>query len=196
MILIGQLYMTLMPVIFAGIANMLFCKSPICHWANYPMDGGRVLADGQSLFGSNKTWKGFGGMIVFGAMFQILWGLIFSLFPQLTPWHLIYTYHANSLRLNMWLGSLLGLAYVLFELPNSFIKRRLAIEPGKLATNGWRPVFFILDQIDSLIGCALVVGLFSPLSWEIVIGLLLVGAGTHIVVNQLLYLVKWRRNRF
>jgi len=40
--------------------------------------------------------------------------------------------------LNALVGFALGFAYVLFELPNSFIKRRLDIAPGKQANNALR----------------------------------------------------------
>ena len=61
---------------------------------------------------------------------------------------------------NILIGFLLGLGYSLFELPNSFIKRRLDIKPGK-TTNGFKKMFFIfLDQADSVFGVCLVVCLF------------------------------------
>ena len=61
-----SLYITLMSVIFAGVANMAFCKYPTYQRLNIPMDAGRILSDGKRLFGQNKTWKGFIGMILFG----------------------------------------------------------------------------------------------------------------------------------
>ena len=58
------LYVTLMPVILAGILNMIFCKSSLLEAVYRPMDAGLMLKDGKRLFGDNKTWKGFFGMIV------------------------------------------------------------------------------------------------------------------------------------
>ena len=34
------LYITLMPVILAGVLNMIFCKSPLLEGAYQPMDAG------------------------------------------------------------------------------------------------------------------------------------------------------------
>ena len=57
--LIAQMYVTLGPVILAGIFNMIFCKLKILKSMQVPMDGGRVMRDGNRIFGDNKTWKGF-----------------------------------------------------------------------------------------------------------------------------------------
>lgn len=194
--LIGQLYVTLMPVILAGMLNMFFCKSSWFEWLKLPMDCGKTLSDGQRMFGENKTWKGFFGMIVLASLCQLLLGFIIDWIPGLFPYHLVYQYYPNQPSFNLGLGALLGLSYVLFELPNSFVKRRLAIPPGKLATNAWRPIFFVFDQIDSLIGVAWVLSIFYPMTLWVFVMILCLGAVTHILVNQLLYLIKWRRNRF
>ncbi len=191
-----SLYITLMSVIFAGIANMVFCKYPIAHRLMIPMDAGKRLSDGKRLFGQNKTWKGFIGMTLFGGLFQVIWGLILKMLPSLEPLNLFYGVFINSILNNLWIGLLLGLAYALFELPNSFMKRRLEIKPGKTATNQWKWFFVFIDQADSLLGCALVVALLIPTSWSQFFGFILLGAGTHIVINQLLYFFKLRKNPF
>ena len=68
MSMILSLYLTLMPVILAGIANMIFCKSSLLDSVNQPIDAGRLLGDGRRLFGANKTWKGFWGMVFWGLL--------------------------------------------------------------------------------------------------------------------------------
>ncbi|NLG02623.1 MAG: CDP-archaeol synthase, partial [Clostridia bacterium] len=97
---------------------------------------------------------------------------------------------------NLLLGLLLGLGYSLFELPNSFLKRRLDIIPGK-PTTGIKKYFFVfLDQADSVFGCCLVVCLFDQMSFAFYLLYVLVGALTHIIVNMLLYAAKLRKNMF
>lgn len=108
---------------------------------------------------------------------------------------MIYAHYPNKLATNFPLGILLGLAYVAFELPNSYLKRRLDISPGKTAKDAWKYPFILLDQIDSLIGILLVLHLYISLNWAQIIGLLLVGTLTHLGVNRLLYLAKLRQNR-
>ena len=61
---IAVIYATLMSVILAGVLNMVFVKFRCCQKLNRPMDGGICLSDGKRLFGDNKTWKGFFGMIL------------------------------------------------------------------------------------------------------------------------------------
>lgn len=192
---IGQLYLTLIPVILAGIANMMFCKSDIfAHWAT-PIDCGRNAPDGHRWFGDNKTWKGFWGMVFWTALIELLWGSLISLQPHWQSYHLVYPTVHHTPLFHLQFGALLGLAYVLFELPNSFIKRRLAITPGELAQGSYRWIGYVIDQIDSLIGVGLVVSLWHPLSgmqWCI---FLLIGALTHIGVNLCLYHYRLRRHR-
>ena len=193
--MILSLYLTLMPVILAGVANMIFCKSSLLDSVNQPIDAGRLLGDGRRLFGANKTWKGFWGMVVWGLLAQLIWSFFLARQPDLEKLHLIYAHCPNKLATNFPLGILLGLAYVVFELPNSYLKRRLDISPGKTAKDAWKYPFILLDQIDSLIGILLVLHLYISLDWAQVIGLLLVGTLTHLGVNRLLYLAKLRQNR-
>ncbi|WP_373758152.1 CDP-archaeol synthase, partial [Jeotgalibaca porci] len=90
-------------------------------------------------------------------------------------------------------GALLGVAYILFELPNSFIKRRMNISPGKAAyvTNPWK--YMWLDQMDSLFGCALVLWLFYPLSFGQYLGYVFLGAATHLGINVILVKIGWKK---
>ena len=100
------------------------------------------------------------------------------------------------MKFNLLVGVLLGLGYSLLELPNSFIKRRLDIKPGKTLT-GFTKVFFIfLDQADSLFGVALVVWIFYPLGILLYLAFIIVGAATHLLLNMMLYFMKLRKNMF
>ena len=91
---------------------------------------------------------------------------------------------------------LLGLGYSLFELPNSFLKRRLDITPGKSVSGFWKVFFIFLDQADSVFGVALVVWLFYPLGIGLYLLYVLVGAGTHLLLNMMLYFMHLRKNMF
>ena len=83
---------------------------------------------------------------------------------------------------------------MLFELPNSFIKRRINIIPGKTDKGVKGVVFFVIDQIDSLIGVFLVLKLLSGIIWSKYFLYLLVGGLTHITINLMLWLIGIRRN--
>ena len=108
------LYITLMPVILAGILNMIFCKSSLLEAAYRPMDGGLILKDGKRLFGANKTWKGFLGMIVWGALAQILWGLLLKSIPTLETLHFGLCFYENTVLFNLiaWRSFGAGLCFV------------------------------------------------------------------------------------
>ncbi|WP_022765908.1 CDP-archaeol synthase [Butyrivibrio sp. XPD2006] len=193
--LIAQMYVTLGPVILSGIFNMIFCKLKILKTMQVPMDGGRVLRDGNRIFGDNKTWKGFLGYLIFGTVFTVIWGFAIRN-TALNSLDFFYINNENTLTFNMIVGVLLGLAYALFELPNSFVKRRLSITPGKPATGIKKAIFVFVDQADSIFGCALVVWFFYDLGILKYIGFVVVGAVTHIIFNMLLYFAHLRKNMF
>ena len=193
--LIAMMYVTLAPVILAGVFNMIFCKLGILKFLQIPMDGGRTLRDGNRIFGDNKTWKGFIGYIIFGTISTVLWGAIIKN-TGLNSLNFFYINHENTVGFNLIVGVLLGLFYALFELPNSFVKRRTGINPGKPATGIKKAVFVFVDQADSIFGCALVVWFFYNLGFLKYIGFVVVGAVTHIVINMLLYFAHLRKNMF
>ncbi|MCL2826371.1 MAG: CDP-archaeol synthase [Eggerthellaceae bacterium] len=166
---IGHIYFLILPAIVGGVLNMVFVKLPVLRSLQVPMDGGRVLKDGRRIFGDNKTWKGFFGMIVLSALSA--WAFWRGAFP--------YPYLC---------GAWLGLAYVLFELPNSFIKRRLDISAGK--NGGVVQTFF--DQADSVIGYILFLPLVYPETLIEAAGIFVIATATHYVVNIALFFVKLR----
>ena len=193
---IPSMYITLMSVIMAGVMNMVFTKTDYFQRSHPPIDHGLVLRDGKRLFGDNKTWKGFFGMVVCGGLSQVLWGAVCKSSVTLTDGNALYDVLPNTVFVNLFVGLLFGLAYALFELPNSFLKRRLDITPGKTISGFWKFFFVFLDQADSVFGCALVVWLFYDLGIVLYLAYVLVGALTHIILNVLLYLAKLRKNPF
>lgn len=192
---IGKLYFTLLPVILAGVANSALTKSSLLPALKKPIDAGGKFFDGKRIFGDNKTWKGFLGYVVLGMLFTVIWGAICG-FANWNRLHYIYQNHDNTLLFNLWLGFLYGFAWAFCELPNSFIKRRLDIKPGKNPSGLKRIFFIILDQADSIFGVCLVLWAFYPMSAGLYFLFVLVGAMTHIVFNMLLYFVGLRKNMF
>ncbi len=187
------IYITIMPVILGGIGNMLFTKSQTYKLNSSPIDKGRSLGDGEPIFGPNKTWIGFAGMIVITGIMQILWGWICKE-SGLEALNQIYVVWENTFTYNLLVGFLLGLVYVLFELPNSFIKRRLKIKPGKTDKGLKGIIFFLVDQVDSIIGCGVVIGVVARLPFSEACIYILLGGLTHIVVNLVLFALKIRKN--
>src|SRR2546426_9135984 len=104
-----QAFWFFLPAYVANPAAVLF-------GGGRPIDGGRVLTDGNRLFGDGKTWRGLGGGILAGVVLGLLqWGassavepgLSFGAFPLgLVPIVVLPT------------GALLG------DLLGSYVKRR------------------------------------------------------------------------
>jgi CDP-diacylglycerol--serine O-phosphatidyltransferase len=129
-------------------------------------------------FGANKTWRGVFVMPVAAASGVWLASMVWP--AEFGGWNFLI------------LGFALGLAYVLAELPNSFIKRRMGIEPGRRPARhaSW---FALADQADSAIGCALVYAWALGLPAATVLILVAVGPAVHLIVNYSLYLMRLRK---
>ena len=123
---VAKIYITLMSAIFAGIVNSIFCKTKSLSKLKVPIDNNKTLSDGKRIFGDNKTWKGLLGYIFFNIIFMVLVGIIYKA-CNIEKLNFFYINHNNTLVFNILVGALLGLFYALFELPNSFMKRRLDI---------------------------------------------------------------------
>ena len=152
-----NMYITLIPLILTGILNMVFCTTKLCTKIAKPLDGGRCLKDGKRVFGDNKTYKGLVGYVVIGIVTSVIWGVLCGCMPAIEKRDFIYVNYDNSILYNVLIGGMLGLAYAIFELPNSFLKRRFDVVPGKTSKGIMKFVFILLDQCDSIIGCVLVI---------------------------------------
>ena len=189
---VGRIYFTMIPLILGGIANMIFTKTELYKKNNKPIDCGKTL-NGKRIFGDNKTYIGFISMMFFCTVFQILFG-VFCNVLNLNQHNDLYNIRENTFTLNLIFGLLTGFVYMISELPNSFIKRQLDIKPGKTASGIKGVLFFLIDQIDSLIGVMFLLFLFSDFSIIRYFLYLLLGAITHIIINLILYTVKIRKN--
>ena len=190
--LIIKMYMTLLGPILAGIVNSIFCKSNILNSLKKPLDFNKKIKR-KRIFGDNKTWKGLIGYIFFNIIFMVLVGIIYKA-CNIEKLNFFYINHNNTLLFNILVGALLGLFYALFELPNSFMKRRLDIKPGKTIKGPKKYFFIFLDQADSVFGVALVVWMFYPIGLKVYLLYILVGAVTHLLINMLLYALHLRKN--
>lgn len=74
-----------------------------------PLDGGRVLADGQRLLGASKTWRGLVSAILLGTLCAPLLGLAWQI------------------------GALVGACAMLGDALSSLVKRRLGMPSGAMA---------------------------------------------------------------
>lgn len=166
------------PVIIGGVLHMIVVTKDMFPALKIPIHTG--------LFGANKTLRGFivvplftmGGMAL---LYPIEW-----LQQATLGWSVL---QAQNLML---LGLVCGLAYVIAELPNSFVKRRLGIGPGETPAN-MRWVFILMDQLDSIIGVALVYCIV--LGYGFWMFLLLIGQAIFVAlaVKRLLFMAKLKK---
>ncbi len=193
--MIARMYVTMLPTIIGGPLNMLFVRTDLYKRYKSPIDKGIVLKDGRRLFGENKSIIGMFSMAFFCMSIQLIYGLIFA-FMNLSSMNDLYNIHANTVPFNALAGLLFGIAYMIFELPNSFLKRRFGIDSGATTAQSGikRCIFFILDQFDSIFGVILVLKILSGISWTKYFAYLLLGGITHLLVNIILILTRVRKS--
>jgi len=113
-----------------------------------PIDRG-ALVRGRPLFGANKTYRG----VIAVALGSAAGYAMQSLVPDLQP-TVLRAFSAFSVAS---FGFALGAAAMLSELANSFLKRQLDIAPGAPGGGPATFFFYVLDQVDFLLGAWLVV---------------------------------------
>lgn len=182
--LMGKMILSMVSVVFGGVLNMLFVKTPVYQKLKRPIDGGGDWSDGRRIFGDNKTFAGFAGMTLGTLVSQVAMGLLLKALG-LSRHSDVYRRHENTVKYNALAGGLFGFAYALFELPNSFLKRRFDIRPGN--TTGTKgllgKVFFLVDQVDSMFGVMAVLAALSPIGILKYFGYIALGGIIHILTN-------------
>ncbi len=133
----------LTPLILANVLHMLVVRK---NWFSR-----LALPISSRSFGGNKTWRGIILIILLSEVFFILTFLIIP-------------FELHSFNLPLGYGMLLGLAYALAELPNSWFKRRMGIAPGKQAIK-YKWIFSFLDKSDSSLAVAILVGIMISESY-------------------------------
>ena len=178
--LIIQAFLLILPVVIAGSLHMLAVKRDIFPRTKVPIN--------CSLLGENKTYRGLLLMPIFSIFGTVLLYYINRLLPDFF-----------QLSLGLWqavqLGFLLGVSYILFELPNSFFKRRLGIPPGK-SPDRYTVFFRLLDRLDSTIGCLIVFYFFLNVKLPTLIIMLVLGVVIHGITTNMLYMMQIRKERW
>jgi CDP-2,3-bis-(O-geranylgeranyl)-sn-glycerol synthase len=161
----------------AGIAHAMWLRSRTAQSFHAPVDF-NLRVRGRPLFGANKMWRGFvvmplGGALAFWA-FAMLRGT-----DALPAWLAAGMWELPPMSY-AWLGFACGLAFMLAELPNSFVKRQLDIAPGMAPERGGlATACFVIDRIDSVLGVLIVVTLLLPVSAATWGWVLVLGPGVH-----------------
>ncbi|MFZ5723490.1 MAG: CDP-archaeol synthase [Pseudomonadota bacterium] len=180
--LLTALYLQI-PVVIGGVLHMWVVTRG--HWATL------ATPVCTAWFGTNKTWRGFVVVpLATAAGALCLLPVERILDPAPFTGHLPAWPPALALLLAGLAG---GLGYVLAELPNSYLKRRLGIAPGATPTRH-RRLFIALDQLDSGIGVALVWLLFPGFSPLVCLLYALTFPLTALGVKRLLFLARLKKS--
>ena len=148
--------------LLVGLALHGFCiKYDALAFLCRPIDRGRKFR-GKRIFGDNKTYR---GVVVVSLGTVIGFGLQSLLLHRIASVRSVELFDYAFFK-SVALGVAVGVAAMLSELPNSFIKRRFEIAPGR-AAKGWKGViFYVYDQIDFLLGSWLVLAIVVPVTVE------------------------------
>jgi hypothetical protein len=167
----------------AGLVQTFWLRSRCCPWLRGPLDGGRTWA-GKRIFGDNKTWHGLVALVpAVGAAFVLLSLACRVVVPAWARGLWALSPAAYGL-----LGCWVGLGFMLGELPNSFLKRRLDIAPGDAPIRPWaRVLCFLGDRLDSILGAFLALALVVPTPMAVLLYLLLLGPAVHWSFSVLLF---------
>lgn len=175
-----QIFLMILPLINSGILHMAAVTINFLPLLNHPIH--------EPTFGKNKTWR---GIILIPALTILAMALVALIDSQFSSTHFPWSGHGF-----LWWGLFLGLGYALAELPNSWMKRGLKIEAGKLPSGPWRWFFLILDQADSVIGCAFVYHWGAKVDWTQLTFIVVIGTAIHLAFNVLLFYLGLRKNKF
>jgi hypothetical protein len=183
----------LIPLIISNVLHMVLVKKNGLPSLSIPIN--------SIWFGPNKTLRGFVFVpIVNGFVYlAVNWpgGCLLSGLDS--HYYLYQAMHfgdincVNLLLQQTLIGALYGLFYMLFELPNSWIKRRMGIAAGDSSSRS-RWFFTLLDKTDSSIGVSLVFGYLNDFDVSMMFRFFLCAALLHFSISGLLVLLKIKKS--
>jgi len=163
--LLKHVLIVLVPLVLTSTLHMLVVKFKLFSPLKIPIH--------RHWFGENKTWRG----VVFVPIANgIILFLLDSIFELNVP---------NA----FWLGLILGISYLLFELPNSYLKRRMGISAGG-SSQQYKYLFYVLDKTDSSFGVTLTYFLITGITLKMAFALFITNSLIHTLVAITLYKLK------
>jgi len=179
----------ILPVVLGGLGHVAVLKTNVLSSLAVPIDNGARWR-GRRLFGANKTWR---GVVLMTGLTALTSGAQAAL-ARRARWASVQQV-LQSARVNAWLtGALCGLTYCLAELPNSFVKRQLGIEPGARATRASR-LQYVVDQADSVAGCLVALRILYRAAASELLTAFALGLTIHIGIDQLIYAIGIKSRR-
>ena len=164
-----HLFIVMVPLLITNVLHMWIVKHNLMSSLAIPFH--------ELAFGRNKTWRGLLFVSIVNAFVLLLVNLVLEL----------------NIEHDFLLGGVLGISYILSELPNSFVKRRLGVQPGTISkTNSF--LFMLMDKTDSAFGVTFIYFLLGYVDLQMALLLFLINCLTHILVSILLVTLKVKSN--
>lgn len=171
-----------LPVTLAGLTHVIVIeRGLLARLSAIRLDGGLAVR-GRPLFGANKTLRG--AIVMIAAC--VIWTAIIDLIQRGLGLDESLRFVPREQLGSLALGLMLGLAYIVGELPNSFIKRQLDIGPGSAAQGRARRMFWLLDQLDSAVAILAILSVFRTPSFSFVLALLGLTLAVHPAVATIM----------
>ncbi len=184
-----QCFFIVLPLLIAGLIFIFFLKYKYLQIFNKPIDM-HMNFYGKRLFGDNKTFRGFFIMPIATVLAVMVISLLFKIF-DVDEETILFDYNFSG----SYKALIYGAAYVCGELPNSFVKRRLNINPGERADQKHMRIFFdIMDKIDSLIACGFVAFFVYGIDSQFIFGAIALGVFLHYLTDVMM--VKMRLKKY
>lgn len=159
----------------AGMLHLAWFRTQVAQRWDWPLDCGFHFR-GRRVFGDNKKVRGFLVMPLAAAVSFSAWSLQAAHAPD---WFSTGLWPATTQNYAL-LGFSCGFAFMLAELPNSFLKRQLNVEPGQAPTApGLRLFCAILDRYDSVLGVLAIASVLVPVPLMTWLWSLLIGPSVH-----------------
>lgn len=160
----------ILPLIMSNIMHMWVISKDIFRRIAIPLS--------SSLFGINKTYRGFIVLPILNTLFSLL---LYILVPCQSLQYMIFT------------GFILGITYMLFELPNSYLKRKFGIPAGESSEKN-RVLFSIMDKSDSCIGVSIVCYFIFRMTLADAFILFITSVSLHFTLSYILVLTNLKKS--
>jgi hypothetical protein len=178
--LIPYLIYIIIPLILSNVLHMIVVKR------NYFARLATPIM--ESWFGKNKTWRGFIVLMLLNGLLSLLMSWIF-----INPVNPFFATGCDITIMDMLnafnMGCIFGFTYMIFELPNSWLKRKIGIPAGETAfENSW--IFSLLDKMDSTFGVSLMIYWLLKVTFLEALMFFCIAVLIHTFFSWLLVLVK------
>ena len=167
-----HIFLLFVPMILANSLHMVLVKLNLLERLSIPLS--------VEHFGKNKTWRGFVVLPILSGIIAFIIGLIAGPFE-----HVFFS--------DFLVGFGMGIVYLLAELPNSYVKRKLGIANGEYSKK-FRLVQIIIDRADSLIAIFLYYYFVTTISFRDSFILFLWAMVISFIMSFILYSLKIKRS--